>query len=60
MREFFFGFCIGGWVVAIIVILFPAHITSVENYLVKEGHGYYNPKTGDFTLKECIQWKSKK
>ena len=53
MRIFFIGFVIGFSVLGVFSHTNPFLLTGVQQELVKQGHGFYNPLTRNFILKEC-------
>lgn len=53
MQIFFIGFIIGFSVLGIFSYTNPLLLTGVQQELVKQGHGFYNPLTREFVLKEC-------
>ena len=53
MQIFFIGFFIGFSVLGIFSYTNPLLLTGVQKELVAQGHGFYNPLTREFLLKEC-------
>lgn len=53
MQNFMFGFFAGVILLGILTLAKPLWLTGVRVELVKQDHGYYDPKTGSFVLKEC-------
>lgn len=47
------GFIFGILFMGLLTFKLPLAVTGVQKELVKQGHGYYNPITREFILKEC-------
>ena len=53
MVQFFFGAMTGIILMGLISFEKPFWFSGVQQELVKQGHGFYNPLTREFVLKEC-------
>ena len=53
MIQFFFGVLVGFTLMGIATFTVPLLLSGVQQELVSQGHGFYNPLTRNFILKEC-------
>lgn len=53
MTQFFIGLLFGVLFMGALTFQTPLLLSGVQQELVKQGHGFYNPLTKEFILKEC-------
>ena len=53
MHQFFIGIFFGVLLMGAFTFQTPLLLSGVQQELVKQGHGFYNPLTRAFVLKEC-------
>ena len=53
MLQFLFGVLVGLMLMGVATFTVPLLLSGVQKELVVQGHGFYNPLTRQFVLKEC-------